>query len=281
MSSWKVVGFIPELRLGDKIALSAWKIAPLLHKSVIVNFCDLTARRLLQSSPLRRLERELKESEATIISTVGSDDLLDELVVTRIHDTALKLGADWVITPDDYVYDSDIRYPFYQDSHFSRALRRAIQLVTMARGQYGVIGLAIGSSTDQLQEFVRTLEEYGINDFAFACGDLLKQGKNPKRTIIEISNFVNHLRASKHSSLLLGIDSPRYLRLLAPDSWASSSWSIDAAHQRYYANDGTKRKGRGVVCSHDFCKSGQVKGMELLGVHNLLADENFLTLGRN
>jgi len=281
MNSWRSFGFIPELRLGDKVALSAWKKAPLKHKPVIVNFCDLMTRRLLRNSSLRTLKRELKDSESLILSAVGADELLDELAVERIHDTALRLDADWVISPDDYIYEADTDYPFYQDSHFSRSIGRAIRLITMARDQYGITGLAIGSCSDQLQAFVKTLEDYGIKDFAYACGDLFKQGKNPRRTILEIREFVNYLRSFNHSSLLLGIDSPKNLRLLTPDGWACSAWSIEASHRRYYANDGTKRKGLRVVCHHDWCNSRRSKGIELLAVHNLLAQESLLTARRS
>jgi len=281
LTSWHNHGFIPELRLGDRVALIAWKKAPLSPKAVIVNFCDLTMRAALRGSRIRKLKRELRESETLILSTVGPDELLDHLSIERLHDTALRLDVDWVITPDDYVYEADGRYPFYQDSHFSRSILRALQLLRMAKGHYGIIGLAIGSSLNQLQEFVTTMEEYEVNNFAFACGDVLKQGRRFKRTTLEIGGFIKSLKASKHNSLLLGIDSPHLLRILDPDNWASSAWSIDASHWRYYARDGTRRKGYRIVCDHDVCRSGELKGMELFGVHNLLADRDLLLEGRN
>ena len=276
MSYWHNYGFVPELRLGDRVALNAWKKVPLSAKAVIVNFCDLTTRGTFRRSRLPKLKRELAEAKTLVVSCIGPDELLDHISVEKLHETAIRLDADWVVTPDDYVYEADGGYPFYQDSHFSRSILRALQLFRMSRGRYGIIALAIGSSPSQLQEFVTTMEEQGINDFAFACGDLLKQGGNLKRTTREIRGFIDNLKAAKHSCLLLGIDSPRFLRMLAPDSWTSSAWSIDASHWRYYAKDGTPRKSKRIACDHDICKSGETAGMELFAVHNLLANRELL-----
>nr|MDO8098896.1 hypothetical protein [Candidatus Njordarchaeota archaeon] len=276
MVSWYRVPFIPELRLADRVALPAWKKAPLSPKMVIVNYCELMKRGILCGPRLRGLARKLKDADALILSAVGRDELLDKLTTEQYHETAVQLGAKWVISPDDYVYDSDCKYPFYQDAHFSRAIERALRLLKLARGHYNVIGLAIGSCIFQLNELVATLEEHGVEEFALPCGDLLKQVGNRKRVIGDILAFVNHLKSLKLRSLLLGVDSPQVIALVKPDSFASSAWSFDAARGYSYTPEGKRVKGS-VKCQHTICTSSEVKGVELPGVHNILANRDFMS----
>jgi len=209
-----------------------------------------------------------------VISAVGRDALLDELDVKQYHNAAVQLSADWVISPDDYVYQADGRYSFYQNAHFTRALRRTLALTRFARGNYRVLALAVGSSTYQLREFVRTAAEQAIDTFAYPCGDLLKRARNPKSILNEISEFVLYAKDSGYRSLLLGIDSPRLVRQLRPDMWASAGWSFDASHGLYYSNDGRPVRGREPRCNHQDCASTSLSPVERLALHNLIAIAN-------
>ncbi len=271
--------FIAELRLRDKFSLSAFQQAPLQPKAVIVNFCELMQIGKLHSR-IAMLRHALNGVSPLILSAVGRDYILDELDVRLYHKAAIELGADWVISPDDYVYQADSRYSFYQNAHFSRALRRTLGLIKFARGKYRVVGLAIGSDFSQLQDFVRTVAEQGVNTFAYPCGDLLKRMKNPKNTLIQIAEFVMYARDSNYRTLLLGIDSPRLVRQLSPDMWASAGWSFDASHGLHYSSDGEPVRGRMFRCSHKSCAAADLSGDERLTLHNLIVEANLRWNGR-
>lgn len=265
--------FIAELRLRDKFSLSAFQKAPMQPKAAIVNFCELMQIGKLHSR-IAMLRRALKGVSPLILSAVGRDDLLDELDVRLYHKTALELGADWVISPDDYVYQADSEYPFYQNAHFSRALRRTFALVKFARRKYRVVGLAIGSDFSQLQEFVRTVAELDVNTFAYPCGDLLKRAKNPRNTINGIAEFVQFLKESNYRTLLLGVHSPRILRRLRPNMWASAGWSFDATRGLHYSSDGRPVRGRIFRCTHKNCAAVDLSPNERLTLHNLIVELN-------
>ncbi len=265
--------FIPELRLRDKFSLSAFQKATLQPKAIIVNFCELMRIGKLPSR-IAMLRRALSGVSPLILSAVGRDDLLDELDVRLYHKAAIELGADWVISPDDYVYQADSGYSFYQNAHFSRALRRTLALTRFARGKYRVVGLVIGSDFYQLQEFVRTVAERGVNTFAYPCGDLLKRVKNPKNTLNQIAEFVQCVKDSTHRTLLLGIDSPRLVRQLRPNMWASAGWSFDASHGLHYSNDGRPVRGRIFRCTHKDCTAADLSPEERLTLHNLIVEAN-------
>jgi hypothetical protein len=265
--------FIPELRLRDKFSLSAFQKAPLSSRGVIVNFCELMQ---IGKAHLRieMLRRALKGANPVILSAVGRDELLDELDVRQYHKAAVKLGAHWVISPDDYIYQADNGYSFFQTSHFSRALRRTFDLIKFARGEYRVVGLAIGSSVRQLQTFVRVVAELGVNTFAYPCGDLLKGARNPKSILNQIAEFVLYLRDSKYRSLLVGIDSLRLVNKLRPDMWASAKWSFDASHGLYYSKDGRPVRGKEFRCGHRDCAGANLSPAERMTLHNLIVKAN-------
>jgi hypothetical protein len=265
--------FVPELRLRDRFSLSAFGKAPLQPKPVIVNFCELMQLGKVDLH-VAMLRRTLVGASPLILSAVGRDDLLDELDMRLYHKTAIKLRADWVVSPDDYVYEADYGYSFYQNVHFSRALRRTLALVRLARGNYRVVGLAIGSSLFQLQDFVRTTRELGVSTFAYPCGDMLKGMKNAKRTLHEIAAFVQYLKDSSLHSMLLGIDSPRLVRRFRPEIWSSAAWSFDAAHGLHYSSDGKPVRGRIFRCTHKSCATAALSLDERLALHNLLTEAN-------
>ena len=269
--------FIPEIRLGDRVAISAWKRAPVSPRTAAINFCQPMVRHLDQDR-IHALRRQLGDLDALILMAVGRDELLDRLTVDEYHRMAIQMNANIVVSPDDYIYDSDGKYPFYQDSHFSRAITRALELVQLGRGHYDLVGLAVGSDQSQLREFVTVMGEQGVSDFAFACGDLLKQGRNRRKTLNEIESFVDYLRRHGHVSMLLGIDSSRFIKRLRPDYYSSSQWSIDASHGRYYARDGSPRKGSSIGCNHSICNSGELSGTERLAVHNILMKHELLSI---
>ncbi len=266
--------FIPELRLRDKYCLSAFRKATVSPKPVIVNFCELMQ---MGKIPARAaaLKHALGGVSPLIISAVGRDELLDKFDVRQYHKTAVELGADWVISPDDYVYETDSGYSFYQNAHFSRALRRTLALTRLASGKSRVVGLVIGSNSYQLREFVRVVGEQGIDTFAYPCGDLLKRPMNLRRVINQISELVLYLKDSGYRSLLLGIDSPRQLRRLRPDMWASSGWSFDALHGLCYSSDGRTVRGEEPRCRHKECASPHLSPVERLTLHNLIVRANF------
>jgi len=262
--------FVPEVRLRDKFSLSALQKAPLSPKAVIVNFCELMQIGRIRSH-IALLRRVLGGVRPLIFSAVGRDHLLDELDMRQYHKAAVELGADWVISPDDYVYQADSGYSFYQNAHFSRALGRALALTRLGRDKYRVVGLAIGSSFYQLREFVRALAEQGIDTFAYPCGDLLKRARNPKSELIQISEFVHYLQGLRYRCLLLGINSPRLVRQLKPDMWASGAWSFDASRGVYYSSDGTPVRGRELRCGHKECAATDLSSVERMTLHNLIA----------
>jgi hypothetical protein len=221
-------------------------------------------------SHIALLRRALGGARPLILSAVGRDHLLDELDMRQYHRAAVELGADWVISPDDYVYEADSGYSFYQNAHFSRALRRALALTRLGRDKYRVVGLAIGSSFYQLREFVRTLAEQGTYVFAYPCGDLLKWARNPKSELNQISEFVRYLQGLRYPCLLLGINSTRLVRQLKPDMWASAAWSFDASRGVYYSSDGASVRGREFQCSHKECAATNLFSVERMALHNLI-----------
>lgn len=265
--------FIPELRLRDRFSLSAFEMAPLQPKAVIVNFCELMQIGRLEEH-LALLKGALRGVSPVILSAVGRDDILDELNVRLYHKAAVKLQADGVISPDDYVYEADGGYSFYQNAHFSRALSRTHALTRFGKGKYQVIGLAIGSNLFQLQEFVHAVAEQGVDTFAYPCGDILKGMKNAKHTLQEIAAFVRYLKDSHYRSMLLGIDSPPLLRRFRPNVWSSSGWSYDAAHGLHYSYDGKPVRGRAFRCMHKPCANAVLFPDERSTLHNLMVEAN-------
>ena len=113
--------------------------------------------RHLDHDRIHALRRQLGDLDALILMAVGRDELLDRLRVDEYHRMAIRMDANIVVSPDDYIYDSDGKYPFYQDSHFSRAITRALELVQLGRGHYDLVGLAVGSDQGQLREFVTVM----------------------------------------------------------------------------------------------------------------------------
>lgn len=271
--SWSEWSFIPEIRLADEIAIPAWRNASSQYRVMMLNYCEMMERRILSDSRIRALRRRLGDIDCLVFSAVGRDDLLDRLNIENYHRVATELGADYVITPDEYIYEVDEAYSYYQDTHFSRMILRGLKLAELGEGHYRLIGLAKGVDYEQLAEYVDVMDDLGVTDFAFECGDLLKQSTNhQKREIRTIAHFVDYVRRLKRRVLLLGVNSSNVLsRLPRPDGYSSGAWSIDALHRSWYTESGRTLRVRMPNWKHPICNSGKISSIQV-AVHNLLVD---------
>lgn len=234
---WHLCSFIPELRFRDQqIAVKAWQSHKASPKVVILNYYDLKSAGLLKK--LEKVKRSLGENDVVILSCVGKDNDLDRLSVEGYFETAQKLDAKAIITPDDYIYKIDRCYPTYQTHHFRRALERSEILLKMTKDKFHVIGLVMGANEKQISLFISRLREKGVDDFACACGDMIKRGRI-RESLMDIRVFMKYCKNGW--KLLLGTDSRRILFRLKPNAFSSSEWSIYACHNKIY-RDGKKKK---------------------------------------
>jgi len=234
---WHLCTFIPELRFRDRqISIKAWQSCTASPRVVIINYYDLKSVGL-QKRPTK-VRNSLGKDDVIILSCVGKDNDIDRLSVEDYFETALNLGAEALITPDDYIYKIDSPHPAYQTHHFRRALERSEALLELAKDEFSVIGLVIGANENQISLFADRLKERGVTDFACACGDMLKRGKR-RESLADIALFIKY--CTNGWKLLLGVESRRVLLKLKPDAFSSSAWSISAAHNRIYRN-GRKMK---------------------------------------
>lgn len=231
------VNFIPEIRLRDKYALEAWTEAPLKPKCAIINYFQIP-KKDRNPSALKTLRERLGNCDLLFLDAVDRDPLLDELDVEDYDKTARGLEVDAVITPDEYLYDVDIGHAAH-DAHFSRGIRRAIDIVDLSKGCYSVVGLAVASDLIQFQEFVTALREERITHVALAIGDLLKRGPDRRHVLYELRRYLSYLDDSHLCSLLLGVSSHKIVRALAPDYWSNSEWSFEAIYGCARSADGT------------------------------------------
>jgi len=250
---WHLCSFIPELRFRDRqVSLRAWQNCKSSPRVVILNYYDLKSAGLLKKP--EKVKDSLGKNDIIILSCVGKDNNLDRLSVQNYFETAQKLDVKAIITPDDYIYKIDRRYPAYQAHHFRRALERSEILLKLAEGDFHIIALVIGANEDQISLFVDRLKERGVNDFACACGDPLKRG-SIRESLADIGIFIKHCMNSW--KLLLGTDSRRTLLKLNSDAFSSSGWSFYACHNKIY------RGGRKMKITKD-----DPKGWKL-ALHNL------------
>jgi hypothetical protein len=177
----------------------------------------------------------------------------------------LHLSAHAVITPDEYLYDADMGHPAHY-AHFSRSISRAIDLVDKSKDCYSIIGLVAASDPMQFSEYIDAMRNEGVIRFAFALGDLLKGGPDRRHVLYELRKYLNSLKRSHFSSLLLGVSSHRIVRDLRPDYWSNSEWSYEAFHDRLPLNKNNVK--------HD-SKTEIIARM----AHNLNRDEQLLKGG--
>lgn len=234
---WHRCSFIPELRFRDRqISIKAWQNCKVSPRVVILNYYDLKSAGLIKKPD--KVKSSLREDDIVILSCVGKDNDLDRLSVKDYFQTAQRLDAKAIITPDDYIYKIDHRYPAYQAHHFRRALERSETLLKLADGKFHVIGLVVGANEDQISLFINRFRERGVNDFACACGDMIKRSRI-RQSLADIRIFIKHCVNSW--KLLLGIDSRKMLLKLKPDAFSSGEWSFYACHNKIY-RDGRKVK---------------------------------------
>jgi hypothetical protein len=228
---WHSARFIPEIRLRDRrYSLEAWRSTRHSPRVLILNYLELKAGFLRRLAPVRRL---LGENSIIILSCVGKDRLLDKLKMEDYCRAAEVLDAKAVISPDDYIYRIDYRFPTYQNHHFGRALERTETLIDEAKDRFSVIGLVVWANRYHIDLYVKRLKERGVEDFACACGDALRRGRK-KETFADISSFMR--QCGGNWKLLLGIDSRNILSKLRPSAFSSGAWSFYAAHDIIYRN---------------------------------------------
>lgn len=228
---WRHARFIPEIRLRDrKYSLEAWRNTRHSPRVLILNYLELKAGFLRKLTSVRRL---LGENSIIILSCVGKDRLLDKLKMEDYCRAAEVLDAKAVISPDDYIYGIDYRYPTYQNYHFGRVLERTETLIDEAKDRFSVIGLIVWANKHHIDLYVKRLKEHGVEDFACACGDALRRGRK-KETLSDIRSFIKQCRS--HWKLLLGIESRDILLKSRPSAFSSGAWSFYAAHDIIYRN---------------------------------------------
>lgn len=228
---WHSEKFIPEIRFRDrKYSLKAWRNVKRSSKVLILNYLDLKAGFLRKLASIRKL---VGKESVIILSCVGKDKSLDKLKMKDYCKAAEVLDAKAVISPDDYIYRIDYRYFTYQNHYFGRALERTEKLIDEAKDRFSVIGLVVWANKYHINLYVKRLKEYGIEDFACACGDALRRG-HKKEALADIQLFMKN--CGNNWKLLLGIDSRNLLLKLRPSAFSSSAWSFYAAHNIIYRN---------------------------------------------
>lgn len=229
---WHLPRFIPEIRLRDfKYSLRAWKMSEHKPRVLILNYLDIKKAGFL--GKLTSVKKLLGEDSVIILSCVGKDRSLDSLRIENYCKAAKTLDAKAVISPDDYIYKIDYRYRTYQNYHFGRSLERTESLIKKAKDDFSIIGLVVWANRYHIDLYIKRLEEYGIEDFACACGDALKRGRR-KESLKDIRLFLK--QCSDCWNLLLGMDSRAILLKLRPSAFSSSSWSFYATRNIIYRN---------------------------------------------
>lgn len=227
---WHFAKFIPEIRFSDrKYSLKAWRNTRHLPRVLILNYLDLKKSGFLRK--LTSVKKLLGKDSDIILSCVGEDRLLDKLSIEDYCKTAEALDAEAVISPDDYIYRIDFRYPTYQNYHFRRALERTETLIERAKDRFSIIGLVVWANKHHIHLYVERLKERGVEDFACACGDALKRGRR-RESLADIKLFMKQCGDSWQ--LLLGIDSKAILLKLRPHAFSSSGWSFYATRDKIY-----------------------------------------------
>ena len=224
---WHLAGFIPEMRLDNDIALEAFRRCDAIPKIAILNYLHLPAN-LSRPNLALRIRSRLGRLDVLVLTCVGLDRSLDRLPIRRYDAAARAIGADAVVSPDDYIYSCDDPFGVFQGGNLMRARKRALDLLDMPGRPYSVIGLASGRNTEQIRGSLRFLRGHGVLDCAFPCGDRLKGGR---RTAL-IASFVREARDLRMWGLLLGAAWPDLVRKLGPPCFSNSEVCFGPAHDR-------------------------------------------------
>lgn len=198
---------------------------------MILNYLDLKKSGFL--GDFASLKKHFRKDSIIILSCVGEDRLLDKMRIENYCRTAIALGAQAVISPDDYIYEVDHSYHTYQDHHFRRVLERTETLIEKAKDRFSIIGLVVWTNRYHIELYVKRLREHGVDDFAYACGDVLKR-VSPEIGLSYVRRFMKHCIGGW--KLLLGVDSREILLKLKPCAFSSSGWSFDATRGKVYDN---------------------------------------------
>lgn len=224
---WHQTRFIPELRTSNRTALEAFRRYEASPKVAILNYCDLP-KNLSDLGRAARLRSMLGHVDALLLVCVGRDRKLDGLSIQHYDAVARLIGADAVVSPDDYIYECDGAHSMFQAGRLMRARKRALDLLGMPQRPYSVIGSAPGRDGAEIGGSLRFLLDRGIRDCAFPCGDHLKGGRYEAL----VKSFVRQARGLHMWSLLLGISWPDLLRRLAPSCFSNSEASFGPPHDR-------------------------------------------------
>ena len=224
---WHQTRFIPELRSSNRTALEAFRRYEASPKVAILNYCDLP-KNLSDPGRAARLRSMLGHVGALLLVCVGRDRKLDGLSIQHYDYVARLIGADAVVSPDDYIYECDSAHSMFQAGHLMRARKRALDLLGMPQRPYSVIGSAPGRDGAEIGGSLQFLLDHGVRDCAFPCGDHLKGG----RYKVLAQSFVRRARGMRMWSLLLGVSWPDLLRSLAPSCFSNSEASFGPPHDR-------------------------------------------------
>ena len=220
---WHLTGFIPEMRLDNKIALEAFRRHVAYPKVAVLNYLHLPA--CMSASSIRS---KLGLLDALVLSCVGPDRALDRLSIERYDAAARTIGADAVVSPDDYIYACDDAHEVFQGMNLIRARKRALALLDMRRRPYSVIGLVAGRNKEQIRGSLEFLRDHGMRDCAFPCGDYLKGGRRADL----IAPFVRQASDLRMWGLLLGVGWTDLLPRLGPPCFSNSEVCFGPAHDR-------------------------------------------------
>lgn len=219
------------MRLDNDVALEAFRLHNAAPKVAILNYLHLSAK-LSGPSLARHIQARLGRTDALLLSCVGPDRRLDRFSIRRYDETARAIGAAAVVSPDDYIYACDDAYEAFQSKNLMRARKRALGLLGVPGRPYSVIGLAAGGSAEQIRGSLRFLQDHGVRDCAFPCGDYLKGGR--RKALIK--SFVRQARELQMRSLLIGTACSSLLLQLNPSWFSNSEVCFGPAHERTAAD---------------------------------------------
>lgn len=273
-SVWQRSPFIPEILVRNRSAFDALSLAPKKPEVIMFNYYDL----IDAGFPNSRMSDKIQSILATmkqstiILNSIGQDRMIDKFNVEEYCYMAREIGAKIVLTPDDYIYSSDDNDRSFQNYSYLRALLRTKRLIQLSRGEFELIGLVLGRSDTLMHYYYSKLKNYGIKNFAFSCGDLLKAQRGT--SLKAIHQFTNLCKKDNTWYVLVGLHAKRYLQMIRPICYCSGEWSMSASHFREYDSNYKARslKHRDLKC--DQCEEIPDK-IAHIALHNLLADAEF------
>ena len=224
---WHLTRFIPELRRLNRTSLEAFRRYKASPKVAILNYYDFP-QKVPDPAWTLKLRSKIGCVDALLLDCVGRDRKLDRLSIRHYDKVARAIGADAVLSPDDYIYNCDSACAIFQAGNLIRSRRRALLLHDMPQRRYSVIGVVAGKDAEEIGASLRFLLDHGIHDCAFPCGDYLKGGR---RTALAES-FVRQAQELRMWSLLLGAAWPAFLLRLNPSCFSNSKAFFGPAYGR-------------------------------------------------